>query len=542
MESLAILGALEEKGLSEELEKILDVVSFCRDINNDFPNRDFEKEFKEIEEVALKAFKQILFKQENRGRINVVIIGNFSSGKSSIVNCLFGKEICPTKVNPTTSSITRFVYGERERIFLIKENGEKEEISHQEYINLSQHQLENMDKTKSYLFEFQYPSELLESIILYDTPGFDNPKNKFDEELTRELFLKKADAVIFVQDISKPSLEEKTLRRIKELQSLRKGLPWILVLNKADTVSQAEFEKVKEYWSRQETKNLFDDIIIYSAKEIMKLSQNEKILKETKEKIFQLLISERELLLFAEDKKKTLFGNRHGRNIELKLTAESNSGKQEYEVEVLGEKTIILKENHEKLLKKLRELALEKDKLLDRKINELRGQVILKAKENLKRVKVKPELFEPLESYKEAIELLKQAEKKHMGILPVGRIMETSKNLVISKILEDCILFAEQIFKATGIDTKALQMTKSYVSEKKFVEKAPKEIVELFYRNLIKNLEGQLISLEKRAKEHANQVKEKLDHLENTIKWLESKYKSSLRSRKSKKFEHRRRR
>jgi small GTP-binding protein len=542
MESLAILGALEEKGLSEELEKILDVVSFCRDINNDFPNRDFEEEFKEIEEIALKAFKQILFKQENRGRINVVIIGNFSSGKSSIVNCLFGKEICPTKVNPTTSSITRFVYGERERIFLIKENGEKEEISHQEYINLSQHQLENMDKTKSYLFEFQYPSELLESIILYDTPGFDNPKNKFDEELTRELFLKKADAVIFVQDISKPSLEEKTLRRIKELQSLRKGLPWILVLNKADTVSQAEFEKVKEYWSRQETKKLFDDIIIYSAKEIMKLSQNEKILKETKEKIFQLLISERELLLFAEDKKKTLFGNRHGRNIELKLTAESNSGKQEYEVEVLGEKTIILKENHEKLLKKLRELALEKDKLLDRKINELRGQVILKAKENLKRVKVKPELFEPLESYKEAIELLKQAEKKHMGILPVGRIMETSKNLVISKILEDCILFAEQIFKATGIDTKALQMTKSYVSEKKFVEKAPKEIVELFYRNLIKNLEGQLISLEKRAKEHANQVKEKLDHLENTIKWLESKYKSSLRSRKSKKFEHRRRR
>jgi small GTP-binding protein len=542
MESLAILGALEEKGLSEELEKILDVVSFCRDINNDFPNRDFEEEFKEIEEIALKAFKQILFKQENRGRINVVIIGNFSSGKSSIVNCLFGKEICPTKVNPTTSSITRFVYGERERIFLIKENGEKEEISHQEYINLSQHQLENMDKTKSYLFEFQYPSELLESIILYDTPGFDNPKNKFDEELTRELFLKKADAVIFVQDISKPSLEEKTLRRIKELQSLRKGLPWILVLNKADTVSQAEFEKVKEYWSRQETKKLFGDIIIYSAKEIMKLSQNEKILKETKEKIFQLLISERELLLFAEDKKKTLFGNRHGRNIELKLTAESNSGKQEYEVEVLGEKTIILKENHEKLLKKLRELALEKDKLLDRKINELRGQVILKAKENLKRVKVKPELFEPLESYKEAIELLKQAEKKHMGILPVGRIMETSKNLVISKILEDCILFAEQIFKATGIDTKALQMTKSYVSEKKFVEKAPKEIVELFYRNLIKNLEGQLISLEKRAKEHANQVKEKLDHLENTIKWLESKYKSSLRSRKSKKFEHRRRR
>jgi ribosome biogenesis GTPase A len=385
-----------------------------------------------------------------------------------------------------------------------------------------------MDKTKSYLFEFQYPSELLESIILYDTPGFDNPKNKFDEELTRELFLKKADAVIFVQDISKPSLEEKTLRRIKELQSLRKGLPWILVLNKADTVSKAEFEKVKEYWSRQETKNLFDDIIIYSAKEIIKLSQIEKVLKETKEKIFQLLISERKLLLFAEDKKKTLFGNRHGRNIELQLIAESNGGKQEFEVEVLGEKTIILKENHERLLKKLRELALEKDKLLDRKINELRSQVILKAKENLKKVKVKPELFEPLESYKETIKLLKQAEKKHIGILPIDGIMETSKNLIISKILEDCVLFAEQIFKATGIDTKALQMTKSYVSEKKFAERPPKEIVELFYRNLIKNLEGQLISLEKRAKEHANQVKEKLEHLKNTIKWLESKCKFSF--------------
>jgi len=156
----------EGQGLTEELEKLLDVVSMCRDINNDFRREQFKKELEEIENKALEVFKQQLFQQENRGKINLTIIGNFSSGKSSIINALLGSDVCAVKINPTTSSITRFVYGEEEKIFQIQPDGKRKEISKEEYLKNSQHKVSNMKRTKVAFFEYQYPSPLLEDIIL----------------------------------------------------------------------------------------------------------------------------------------------------------------------------------------------------------------------------------------------------------------------------------------------------------------------------------------------------------------------------------------
>jgi len=539
MGKFSALEVLEERGLSEELEKLLDVISLCRDINNDFPKRDFEKEFKEIEDVALLTFKQIFFKQENRERINVVVIGNFSSGKSSLINCIFGKELCPTKANPTTSSITRFVYGEKERIFLIKENGEKREISHRDYLKLSQHHLESMEKTKSYFFEYQYPSEILESIVLYDTPGFENPKNKFDEELTKELFLEKADVVIFVQDISKPSLEEKTLKRIKELQSLKKGLPWILVLNKADIISKLEFEKVKNYWNSQETKDLFEEIIIYSAKEVIELYGKEKTLKETKDEIFKQLLTEKELLLVIdESEEKVLFKKKATQGRRLKLIAETNNKKLKFEIETWGEKVEILKTNHEKLLSKLKELALRKDKLLSKRINELKEQLIKKAEENLKKVDMglKPELFEPVESYRKVLLLLRNSKEKHLRAC-ISKEFSSSE---LKFILEDVQLYVEELFKREKISLELFNSTVRLFN-KESEEKVSVEELKRLYDYLINSLEREINVLISRAENHTKEVRKKLRSLRTIITELKKEHKA-FSSRKVKPHKARRKR
>jgi ribosome biogenesis GTPase A len=48
--------------------------------------------------------------------IDVVILGQFKSGKSSFLNSLIGKPILPVGVIPVTTTITRLQYGERESL------------------------------------------------------------------------------------------------------------------------------------------------------------------------------------------------------------------------------------------------------------------------------------------------------------------------------------------------------------------------------------------------------------------------------------------
>src|SRR4030066_1797605 len=47
--------------------------------------------------------------------IDVAILGQFKSGKSSFLNSLIGKPILPVGVIPVTTTITRVQYGKRER-------------------------------------------------------------------------------------------------------------------------------------------------------------------------------------------------------------------------------------------------------------------------------------------------------------------------------------------------------------------------------------------------------------------------------------------
>lgn len=52
-------------------------------------------------------------------RFTVAVVGEFSRGKSTFVNRLFGKEIMPVGNLPTTAMLTRIRYGESERITVI---------------------------------------------------------------------------------------------------------------------------------------------------------------------------------------------------------------------------------------------------------------------------------------------------------------------------------------------------------------------------------------------------------------------------------------
>jgi len=316
--------------LNEELLKLLDDISAYRDINNDFPNRDFEKELSELENLGLKLFKLKLSKYEGFSKVKVAVIGNFSSGKSSFINSLLGADICPVKVNPTTSAVTKFVYGDIEEIFLIDENGNKRKINRDEYLNLCQHDIKTMEKTKGLFFEYRYPSPILKNIELYDTPGFENAKNPKDEEITREIATKQADIILFIQDIQKGTVEETTINKIKEIRESSPAREWYLIFNKADTKPSIERQEIARNFKELEISKFFNSIHFYSAKKVI------EALKFSDEGDFESLKDW--LKSMEEGKYKVLITKRVDENLESKTKkrkiSKRSSKKKRYLIEI----------------------------------------------------------------------------------------------------------------------------------------------------------------------------------------------------------------
>ena len=61
-------------------------------------------------------------------RANLVVLGEFKRGKSTLANALVGAEIVPTGVLPLTAMVTAIRHGPAPRVVVIFESGERLEI------------------------------------------------------------------------------------------------------------------------------------------------------------------------------------------------------------------------------------------------------------------------------------------------------------------------------------------------------------------------------------------------------------------------------
>ena len=58
---------------------------------------------------------------------NMVVVGEFSRGKSTFINAMLGKRVLPAKSNPTTTIINRITYGQTPEYILHKRDGSSPE-------------------------------------------------------------------------------------------------------------------------------------------------------------------------------------------------------------------------------------------------------------------------------------------------------------------------------------------------------------------------------------------------------------------------------
>jgi GTP-binding protein EngB required for normal cell division len=177
-------------------------------------------------------------------RFNLVVVGLFNRGKSSLMNAVLGVDRLPVGVLPLTSVVTTVSYGSRERLLLQREGWsipQEEPIS-----NISEYVTETGNpgnEKKVRRAEVQMPAEILRrGFYFIDTPGIGSAL--LQNTATTQEFLPEADAIIFVTSFEFPftDTERQFFRNVR--RHVRKIF---LVANKADLVSERDRDEVLNF-------------------------------------------------------------------------------------------------------------------------------------------------------------------------------------------------------------------------------------------------------------------------------------------------------
>lgn len=186
-------------------------------------------------------------------RFNLVVVGRFSRGKTSLMNAVLGSDRLPTGIVPLTSVITTVTYGSKEQVQLeYQDRGLRSQIALEalpDYITQAGNP-GNVKKIK--VAEVHLPSEILRrGFFFVDTPGLGSPIH--ENTRTTESFLPEADAFILVTGYESP-LSEDEIRFLRGVSASARRV--FVVLNKQDTVDVQERRQAILY-VRDQLQSLF---------------------------------------------------------------------------------------------------------------------------------------------------------------------------------------------------------------------------------------------------------------------------------------------
>ncbi|NMA69481.1 MAG: hypothetical protein GX958_08705 [Desulfitobacterium sp.] len=198
-------------------------------------------------------------KQDN---FNIVVVGEFSRGKSTFINALLGKRVLPSATKPTTTVINKITSGEQIEyvLYFREDNKAPKVISEEDFKQLvaisepdfdNEAEIEEYNQYLDYLssiayVNIKYPTKLLEDgVEIIDTPGT-NDLDQAREEITFQ-YIPKSDAAIMVLSATQ-ILSESEIAFLKERILANDINKIFFVINAKDKLMTREDEqKVFDY-------------------------------------------------------------------------------------------------------------------------------------------------------------------------------------------------------------------------------------------------------------------------------------------------------
>ena len=195
---------------------------------------------------GLSAWAATAKKEWIQGKTTIAFVGEFSAGKTSIVNRILSQDnpnipLLPVSTKATTA-IPTYVSG---RVFtsynFVTPRNELKTISESTFKKVSKEVLDQVHGLSSLIqyFVMSYKNQNLEKLSILDTPGF-NSNDTEDAERTIGV-INECDALFWVFDVNAGTVNRTSIELIH--QNLRK--PLFIIINKVDTKSKSEVDKVE---------------------------------------------------------------------------------------------------------------------------------------------------------------------------------------------------------------------------------------------------------------------------------------------------------
>src|SRR5574344_2011998 len=206
------------------------------------------------------------------GKTTIAFVGEFSAGKTSIVNRILSQDDptipqLPVSTKATTAIPTYIAGGPYITDNFVSPDDKLKTITELTFKKVSKEVLDQVKGVSSLIkyFVMTYKNDNLTGMSILDTPGF-NSNDSEDKERTIDV-INECDALFWVFDVNAGTVNRSSISLIKE----KLNKPLYVVINKVDTKAPSEVQKVEKLIKKTLTDSGLD------VQQFIKFSTNAKL-------------------------------------------------------------------------------------------------------------------------------------------------------------------------------------------------------------------------------------------------------------------------
>jgi GTPase SAR1 family protein len=193
---------------------------------------------------------------KNSGNIKVPVVGDFSAGKSSLLNAYIGKgELLPVDITPETSVAYELYYGIDEHVELFRDGAKIDERKLNDIKSLS---IRPGDIVKTYVKSDKIKELEIKGITLVDMPGIDSGIKEHNDAILN--YINKGTAFILLVDCAGGGLRQSTISFLAELAQY--NLKPAIIVSKCDKKPTSEINDITDYVAFQARKAVGSEVYV----------------------------------------------------------------------------------------------------------------------------------------------------------------------------------------------------------------------------------------------------------------------------------------
>lgn len=202
---------------------------------------EYKEKFKQLKEIQEKygidsSETVEIMDSIDSYRVNTPVVGNFSTGKSSMINAIIGKPLLSVEITPETAVPTEIYYGNN-KVFQY----DKTAVIDRKIEELP---LKGLTIQTTDLVKIEYDNEFLKEIKtvnIVDLPGFDTSFELHNRAIDQ--YLPNSLAYLLVVSSDEPVLKESISDFLKELKVY--NMPVYVVITKSNRLDEEELTECK---------------------------------------------------------------------------------------------------------------------------------------------------------------------------------------------------------------------------------------------------------------------------------------------------------